>query len=234
MLYEEHLVNASRGFAKRFMPGTYRVLAAYEKMTGRTFPMLKPKKIWYRKPIYYMGNHLSFVTEGETIPIPSYCTELDYELELGFLISRPLRNASPDEALGAVGGFVILNDFSARDVQKDEMTSGFGPVKAKNFANAISAVVVTADEIVPHLDEMTAEVRINGDLVGTGSSGGRQHSIGEAIAYASLDEEIYPGEFMASGTIPGCSGMENGHMLKSGDKIELRLERIGTLTNTIE
>jgi 2-keto-4-pentenoate hydratase/2-oxohepta-3-ene-1,7-dioic acid hydratase in catechol pathway len=233
MLFERHVVDASRGYAKRFIPPGYLIAYLYERFTGRTFPPFRPKRIWYEKPIYYMGNHLSFVTNGQKIAFPSYSRALDYELELGAVLVRPIKNATPEEALSAVGGFVVFNDFSARDVQLSEMKSGFGPVKAKHFANAVSDVLVSADEIMPHLANLQAEVRINGQCIVRTSTSGMYHSLGKAISYASLDEQLYPGEFFGTGTLPGGSGMENGIWLKRGDTIELRIERIGTLTNTI-
>jgi 2-keto-4-pentenoate hydratase/2-oxohepta-3-ene-1,7-dioic acid hydratase in catechol pathway len=233
MLFEKHAIDAGRGYAKRFIPSGYRLASWYEKITGKTFPPFRPKRIWYEKPIYYMGNHLSFVTNGRQIAFPSYSRALDYELELGAVLAKPVKDASPEEALYAIGGFVVFNDFSARDIQLSEMKSGFGPVKAKHFANAVSNVLVSADEILPYLSNLQAEVRINGQCIVRTSTEGMYHSLGEAIAYASLNEQLYPGEFFATGTLPGGSGMENGHWLKSGDTIELWIERIGILTNTI-
>jgi 2-keto-4-pentenoate hydratase/2-oxohepta-3-ene-1,7-dioic acid hydratase in catechol pathway len=233
MLYERHAIDAARGYAKRFIPLGYFVAIGYERITGRTFPLFRPKKIWYNRPIYYMGNHLSFVTDNQAIPFPSYSKALDYELELGAVIVKPIRNATAKEALEAIGGFVVFNDFSARDVQLPEMKSGFGPAKAKHFANAISAVIVSADEILPFHNDLQAEVRINHETVIKTSTAGMHFTLGEAIAYASLDEQLYPGEFVATGTLPGCSGMENGHWLKHGDTIELAIDKIGTLTNPI-
>jgi 2-keto-4-pentenoate hydratase/2-oxohepta-3-ene-1,7-dioic acid hydratase in catechol pathway len=113
------------------------------------------------------------------------------------------------------------------------MTSGFGPVKSKNFANAMSAELVTADEILPRLTELQAEVRINGSSRGRGNTAGPQHSLGEMVAYASLGERVLPGELLATGTIPGCSGMETGQWLSPGDEIELDIAGIGTLRNVI-
>ncbi len=233
MLYERHAVDAARGYAKRFIPVGYLAAAGYERITGRTFPLFRPKRIWYRKPIYYMGNHLSFVTDTQGISSPSYSKALDYELELGAVIVNPIRNATPKEALAAIGGFVVFNDFSARDVQLAEMKSGFGPAKAKHFANAISAVVASADEILPFLDNLQAGIRINHKCIIRTSTAGMHFTLGEAIAYASLEEQLYPGEFVATGTLPGGSGMENGHWLKPGDTIELSIDKVGTLTNPI-
>lgn len=233
MLFEQHVIQAGRGFARRFMPRAYRMATAYERFSGKTFPKFKPTALWYEKPIYYMGNHLSFVPDGHPIAFPSYSRALDYELEIGAVIARPLKNADPESALDAIGGFVVFNDFSARDVQLPEMRSGFGPVKAKNFVNSISNVVVTADEILPHLLELQGEVRINGTLIARTSSKNMHHHLGKAIAYASLEEQLFPGELIATGTLPGGCALENDHWLKPGDSLTLCVDRIGTLTHPI-
>ncbi len=233
MLYERHYIAASRGFVKKYLPRLMPLIVIYEKVTGKPFPKLKPKKLWYSHPIYYLGNHLTFVTDGDSIPIPSYTRQLDYELELGAILCNPLKNASPEEAEKAIGGFVVFNDFSARDVQLDEMNSGFGPMKAKNFANSISNVVVSADEILPMIDRLRVRVAINGERVVESDTGGMHHSLPEAIAYASWEEQLYPGEFFATGTVPGCTGMENGRFLNSGDSIRLEIEGVGVLENSV-
>jgi len=233
MLYEKHVIDAGKGFVRRFMPKLVPIISAFESITGKPYPKLRPKKIWYEKPIYYMGSHINFYTEGETIPWPAYTRALDYELEIGMVIAKPLHNATPQEALQAIGGFTVVNDFSARDVQLPEMMSGFGPVKAKNFANAMGSVVVTADEILPQLDKLSVRVRVNGENWGKGSTAGPYHRFEEAVAYASAGERILPGELMATGTIPGCSGVETGQWLSPGDRIVLEVDGIGTLENTI-
>jgi 2-keto-4-pentenoate hydratase/2-oxohepta-3-ene-1,7-dioic acid hydratase in catechol pathway len=233
MLFEQHVINASRGYARRFMPMSYKIAAAYESLFKLTFPKFRPHPLWYKKPIYYMGNHLNFVTDQHPVAFPSYTKALDYELELGVVIVKHLKNASEKEAMNAIGGFVVLNDFSARDIQLAEMRSGFGPVKAKHFINAISSTVVTADEIMPHLYNLSGEIRINGRPIVTTSTSDMDYTLGEAIAYASMDEQLYPGEFIGSGTLPNGCGMENGHWLKPEDMIELEIERVGTLVNKI-
>lgn len=233
MLYEEHAIAAARGMVKRFMPGAWRFVSAYESVFGTLPARMRPKPIWYEKPIYYMGSHINFFADGDTLPWPAYTSALDYELELGAVICRHLHDASPEQALRAIGGFVVVNDVSARDVQYPEMTSGFGPVKAKNFANAMSTELVTADEILPRITELDVEVRINGTSCGLGTTAGMHHSIGEMAAYASLGERVIPGELLATGTIPGCSGMETGQWLAPGDEIELKIDGIGTLRNVV-
>jgi 2-keto-4-pentenoate hydratase/2-oxohepta-3-ene-1,7-dioic acid hydratase in catechol pathway len=180
-----------------------------------------------------MGNHLTFVTDAANVAIPSYTSALDYELELGFVLAHPLLNACPETAESAIGGFVVLNDFSARDVQLGEMASGFGPQKAKHFCNAISKVVVTADEILPRWCNLEGHVRLNGERIGEVGTAGARWSLGEVLAHASFCEPLQPGEFFGSGTLPGGSGIETGRLLQDGDKIEVGIEDIGTLTNRI-
>jgi len=233
MLYETHAIDAARGFARRFMPGAARLVGAYEAITGRIFPGLKPHALWYRQPIYYFGNHLTFVADGEDVAMPPYTHALDYELELGFVLAHPLLDATPEEAERAIGGFVVLNDFSARDVQLQEMRSGFGPQKGKHFASAMSAIVVSADEIAPRWRNLKGSVRLNGETVAECSCADAHFSLGEVLAHASRGERLYPGELLGSGTLPRGSGIECSRLLARGDTIHLAIEGIGTLTNRI-
>jgi len=233
MLYESHAIAAARGFVRTQMPAAFQIVRAYEALTGTTFPRLKPHALWHRQPIYYMGNHLAFATDGEPVAIPSFARALDYELELGFVLAHPLRDASPESAEAAIGGFVVLNDFSAREVQLAEMASGFGPQKSKHFRSAMSNVVVTADEILPRWPALKGSVRLNGELIGEPSTAGARWSLGEVLAHASRSEQLHPGELFGSGTLPGGSGIETGHELHRGDVIEIGIEGIGLLSNPI-
>ncbi|MCP4413187.1 MAG: fumarylacetoacetate hydrolase family protein [Gammaproteobacteria bacterium] len=233
MLYEEHYIEAKRGFVSKYIPNLLPLINIYERVANKTFPKLKPEKRWYEYPIYYLGNHLTFIKNGSAVDIPPYSKELDYELELGVVISKPLYNATAEEAQEAMGGFVVFNDFSARDVQADEMKCGFGPMKSKNFANSISSVVVSADKILPIIDKLKVQVYINDELIMQNTTSNMYYSLAEAIAYASWQEQLYPGEFFGSGTIPGCTGIENGQMLNSGDIIRLEIIEIGKLENTV-
>ncbi|QCB43288.1 fumarylacetoacetate hydrolase family protein [Sphingomonas sp. PAMC26645] len=233
MLYERHFVQAGHGYLKRYRPAVARLARGFEAMTGRDFPPLRPPPLWYKEAIYYMSNHLAFVGNGALIGWPSYTDALDYELELGFFLERPLRDATPEEALAAIGGFTVFNDFSARDVQMPEMGSGFGPQKSKSFCSALSSTVVSANVILPDIDRLTGRVIINGDVVAQCSSAGMQHTIGQAVAHVSRSETLHPGEFFATGTWPNGSGMENGHWLKPGDKIRLEIDGVGHLENRV-
>jgi len=233
MLFEDHVITSSRGYVKRFLPRLYPFARGIECLTRRPFQRFKPHSLWYQQPIYYFGNHLTFIPSHTDVPWPEYTSALDYELELGAVLAQPLKDATPEEALKAIGGFVVINDFSARDVQKDEMDSGFGPQKAKHFASSMSEVIVTADEVTPHIDTLKASVSINRQRVAECHSRGMYHSLAEAIAFASQAEQLHPGELFGTGTFPGGTGIENGAWLSPGDRVSLTIDRIGSVENTI-
>ncbi len=218
MLYERHAIDAARGLVRRFHPAQSRAAEGIERLTRRPFPLFKPNALFYRQPIYYMSNHLSFVPSGAPVAIPSYSSALDFELEIGFVLrAPPLFDATPpQEAVDAIGAFVVVNDFSARDVQRGEMATGLGPQKSKHFASSMSVLAVTADEILPHIDDLSGSVAVNGTTVSTVFSRGMQWSLGDVLAHASRSERLYPGELFATGTLPGGSGMETGHWLRPG------------------
>lgn len=234
MLYERHAIDSTRGYVKRFMPVAYQAARLYERMTGATFPSFKPKTIWYRQPVYYFGNHLTFVADGTPVKTPDYSSALDYELELGFVLAKPLLNPTPEEALQAIGAFVVLCDFSARDVQRAEMESGFGPQKSKHFLSSMSSIAVTAEEILPDLvNNLAARVEINGKIIVETSTIGMQHSLAQVLCHAANNEQLYPGELFGTGTLPGGSGLENGHWLEKGCQLRLSIEGIGDIQHSI-
>ncbi|MBX4262058.1 fumarylacetoacetate hydrolase family protein [Clostridium estertheticum] len=234
MLCEAHIINSGRGFVKYTMPKVLPFVKVYETLFSKPFPSFLPKKSWYDNPVYYKGNVMSFIGDGETVTYPRYATLKDYELELGMIITKDIVNATEEEGLSAIGAFCVFNDFSARNVQFDEMKkTGFGPCKAKDFASAISTVVVTADEVLPVIDSLKTRVIINDKIVAEGQLDSFYHSLGKAVAYASKGESVYAGEFMGTGTIPNCCGMENDTLLECGDVIRIEIDKIGSLTNPI-
>jgi len=233
MLYEKHAINATRGWLKRFMPRAYRIVNIFERISGRPHAKVRPSALWYQRPIYYLGNARAFLTEGAEVPWPGYTAALDYELELGFVLTRPLRDADPAEALAAIGAFFVLNDYSARDVQAAEMRSGFGPVKAKNFATGIGAEVVTADEVLPGWQQLRGRIKLDGETVCEGSAAGPHFDLGEAVAYASLGEPLEAGAVLATGTFPGCSALESERWPRPGTVVTAEIEGVGSLTQRI-
>ena len=187
---------------------------------------------WYEAPIYYKGNHRSIIGPDAECPWPSYTERMDFELELAMIVGRKGRDVSADAAAPFIFGFSILNDFSARDVQAREMTAWFGPAKGKDFATALGPCIVTADELGAEPDlEMIC--RVNGEEWGRSRSSKARWKWADMIAHVSQSEDIWPGDVYGSGTPGGCCGLDLERELQPGDVVELEIERIGSLTNSI-
>jgi 2-keto-4-pentenoate hydratase/2-oxohepta-3-ene-1,7-dioic acid hydratase in catechol pathway len=232
-IYPAHIEQSGRILAKRFFPKPAGVaIATFEGVTRRTFPALRPK---LQQPGMYVGNHTATPADGEIVAWPSHTGFLDYELELGFVLAREVRDASAAEGEAAIGGFFIVNDWSARDVQADEYRHGmFGPaVKSKSFATSLGPVVVTADELLPRAAALRGAIRVNGETWSETSTAGAAHSLGDLVAYASRGETLRAGDVFATGTVPRGSGLELDRWVQPGDVVELELEELGTLTNTV-
>ena len=194
----------------------------------------RPPEIWYQRPIYYRGNPLSFVGHGANVHTPSRTEEFDYELELGFVIGKAGRDIPVENAMDHVFGLTIFNDFTARDVQREDAAIQLGPCFSKDFdtCNAMGPWLVTRDEISdPASLEMS--VRVNGEQMGSGRFGDAHYTIADLVAFASSEISLHPGEFMASGTVGDGSGFEHGVSLRPGDMIELEISGLGILRNHI-
>jgi 2-keto-4-pentenoate hydratase/2-oxohepta-3-ene-1,7-dioic acid hydratase in catechol pathway len=236
-IYPAHVEQSARVLVTRFFPKpAAAALKTFERTIRRTFPPLKPNAAFFEQPAFYVGNHTAFLADGETMPWPSHTDRLDYELELGFVLAAPVApDATPQQGEAAIGGFVLINDWSARDVQAAEYRHGmFGPaIKAKSFNNSMGAVVVTADELLDRAGSLRATVRVNGETWSETSTAGAAHSLGALVARAAAGERLAPGDLFATGTIPLGSGLELDRWVQPGDVVELELEGLGTLTNTI-
>lgn len=228
-LYEQHWIQSSRGYAKRFLPVAHVFTSWYERLLRRPFPAFKPHPLAYRQPVYYFGNHLSFMPSGTPIPSQRFTMALDYELELGAVLCRPLLNASPQEALDAIGGFVVINDWSARDIQRREMATGLGPQKCKHFCSSMSDELVDARDVLPRIEQLQAFVEINGRIVARTSTANMLHGWAKTLSYLSIDEPLWPGELIASGTLPFGTALENGRWLRPGDTLRLMIEEVGEI-----
>jgi 2-keto-4-pentenoate hydratase/2-oxohepta-3-ene-1,7-dioic acid hydratase in catechol pathway len=231
---EEHNTNAARGYARRFMPGAARVAGVVEAVTRRPFPSFRPNRLWYSQPIYYLNNPFTFVPAGTVVEFPSYTKALDYELQLAFVINKPLYNAAPEDAERAIAAFVIMCDFSARDVQIPEMKSGMGPQKAKHFLSSMAGYAVSAESIVPHWRELEGTVTINGQVVARPHTAGSRYGLGDLMAHASASEQLNPGELFSIGALSGGSGMEISRWLQHGDVLELELPGVGRIEHLIK
>jgi 2-keto-4-pentenoate hydratase/2-oxohepta-3-ene-1,7-dioic acid hydratase in catechol pathway len=187
---------------------------------------------WYEMPVYYKGNHQSIIGPDEDVPWPPFTEKFDYELELAIIIGKSGRNIPESNARNYIAGFTIMNDFSARDMQRKEMKVRLGPAKGKDFATAIGPVLVTPDEIGdPYNLKMTA--KINGEVWSEGNSKSIYHSFEKMIAFASMEETLYPGDLIGSGTVGTGCGLELDRWVKPGDVIELEIEKIGVLRNKV-
>ncbi|KAI0906650.1 FAA hydrolase [Ustulina deusta] len=234
MLFERHYYGAAVGMTGLYFPLANRLGRLFSVLTGADFPFFKPHALWYRQPIFYQSNHLAFYSDGASIAYPRYCNYLDVELELGVLLGKSLYNASPDEATAAIAGFCVFNDFSVRNTQMDEMASGFGPQHSKAFANSISSTVVSADEVLPHIDHLSGRITVNDVVVREPKVDNWQFSLGQALSHVSKSTRLYPGEFFGSGTFPLGAGIEYAaFQLRVGDVVKLEIDGIGSVTNTI-
>ncbi|HST40443.1 MAG TPA: fumarylacetoacetate hydrolase family protein [Conexibacter sp.] len=229
------MIDSSRMLVKHFFPApAWKAVSTFERVTGRTFPKLKPNGRFYEAPTFYVANHTSILADGQPMWWPSHTRALDFELELACVLARPIADATPQEALAAVGGWMVLNDWTARDVQADDARRNvFGPViKAKSFANSLGSDVMTADA-VPDWTRMTGRVRVDGEVWCEGTTSGPQHGLGEMLAYASAGERLDAGDVISTGTMPGCCGLELERWIRPGQTVQLEIDGIGTLTNQI-
>ena len=214
-------------------PVSYRDFMVFEEHFSFGYRWLNRPvpEVMYELPVSYAGDPLSFLGPGEVIPWPGYTQRLDYELELGIVIGRGGRDLTPETALDHVLGLTILNDVSARDIQSHEMTGGLGPSKGKHFACVTGPVITTLDEIPPGGLTMTA--RVNGDTWCQASSAEMVWSVAEIVAWASQGEMLHPGALLGSGTCNGGSTVELDRHLSPGDDIELEIDQLGILRNTL-
>ncbi len=217
LVFEQHLLNAMK---------------TWELLTKK--PSMPVSPLWYQRPTWYKANRFSVVGHECDVHWPPYSELMDFELELACVIGKKGRDIAEPSALSHVFGFTIFNDFSARDTQMDERPLGMGPMKGKDFdtGNVLGPWIVTLDEIVdPQNLEM--QVKVNGERWGGGNSKDMHHSFAKILSFISTSETLYPGEVIASGTVPTGCGLELNRFLKPNDVVELEIEKIGVLKNKI-
>lgn len=198
---------------------------------------------WYKFPVFYFTNPHSIFGPEETVPYPHYTNALDYELEIAVIIGRGGRNIGPGEAPEHIFGYTIFNDWSARDIQREEMKVGLGPAKGKDFASSLGPVIVTREALVDRATnradvyDLTMTAKVNGVELSRGYLRDIFWTFGEIIARASDSVELMPGDVIGSGTVGSGCLLEltkaNGPWLKPGDLVELEIEEIGILRNLV-
>ncbi|HEU4683147.1 MAG TPA: fumarylacetoacetate hydrolase family protein [Nitrospira sp.] len=202
-------------------------IAATSKKRGQPIP---PE--WYKAPVYYKGNPRTIIGPDEPLPWPLETAKLDYELELACVIGRQGRDIPERQAADYIAGYTIMNDFSARDVQFQEMVCRLGPAKGKDFATALGPCLITPDEIAD-IGSLTMIARVNGEEWSRGRFGTIHWTFPQMIAHVSRGEMMYPGDVLGSGTVGGGCGLELDRYLKPGDVVELEIQPIGVLRTRI-
>ena len=189
------------------------------RVTGR--PGVPPE--WYELPVFYFSNPAAIFGPEQEVPYPAGSEELDYELEVAAVIG----------AEGQIEGFTIMNDWSARDLQRQEMRVGLGPAKGKDFATSLGPIVVTPDELGDLGLEMIA--RVNGEERSRGNLGSMYHSWEAIVARAAANTTLLPGEVIGSGTVGSGCILEHGdgRWLQPGDEVELEVAGLGVLRNRV-
>ena len=198
---------------------------------------------WYRLPIFYFSNPLCIFGPEDAIPYPSASEQLDYELELAAVIGREASNVAEADAFSYIAGFTIFNDWSCRDLQRDEMEARLGPAKGKDSASSLGPWIVTTDELASFIRDGRLHVRctlkVNGVQWMENNAGIMYHTWGAMIERASRDSRVVPGDVLGGGTVTGGSigeAIRNGfpaRYLEPGDVVEIEVEGIGVLRNTI-
>jgi 2-keto-4-pentenoate hydratase/2-oxohepta-3-ene-1,7-dioic acid hydratase in catechol pathway len=197
---------------------------------------------WYERPTFYFSNPRCLLGPEEEVSRPASTRALDLEAEIGCIISRRGRDISVEAAGSYIAGYTLLNDWSARDVQRREMTVGLGPSKGKDFATSLGPFLVTPDELASLRAgkgyDIGLEVRRNGRLLLEGTWRSIQFSFEEMISHASRDADLFPGDLLGSGAVGGGSIMEigpedAGGYLEPGEEIEISGGPLGVLRSRI-
>ncbi len=185
---------------------------------------------WYTAPSFYFSNPASIHAPGQPVEKPAATELLDFELEIAAVIG----------AGGEIAGFTLLNDWSARDVQREEMTVGLGPAKGKDFAISLGPWLVTPDEL-PYEDgrlQLEATASVNGVELTHTNAGEQHYSWPALVGHAARDTRLRPGDVIGSGTLNrGCllelGPLEGDRWLEPGDSVEIAAEGLGTLGTAI-
>jgi fumarylacetoacetate (FAA) hydrolase len=201
-------------------------------------------------PVFYFSNHLSVIGPGELRVGRRRLEQLDFELEAFCVIGKAVTNPTLEKADEAIFGFGVMNDFSARALQREEMTLNLGPAKGKDFATALGPWLVTKDELETdgrlvktprgNVIEAAMTAEVNGVEVSRGDLSQMSWTFAQIIQRAADGVELVPGEVIGSGTVgTGCflelngSKVTQNQWLKPGDSVNLTIDGLGTLTHHI-
>jgi 2-keto-4-pentenoate hydratase/2-oxohepta-3-ene-1,7-dioic acid hydratase in catechol pathway len=202
---------------------------------------------WYEAPTFYFTNPHALVGAFDDVPVPPGSQLFDFELEVAVVVGVDGSSLTPERAAEHVFGYTILNDWSARDLQRREMKVSLGPAKGKDSATTLGPWLVTADELEPYLDDdgflaLDMRVSVNDREVGQDLLANMGWPFPELISYASRGTWVRAGDLLGSGTCGngGClaelwgrRGRLDPPPLQPGDVVEMTVEGIGTIRNTV-
>jgi fumarylacetoacetate (FAA) hydrolase len=225
-------------------PPSLRDFYAFERHVGTMWARRGGEipEAWFRLPIFYFSNVSEIRGPGEPVWPPKGSSELDYELEVAALVDTPARDLDAERAEEVIGGYAILNDWSARDLQRDETTVRLGPAKGKDFATTLGPWLVTPDELADRRSgngfDLVMTATVNGTETSRGTWSSVHFTFGQMLARASADVQLRPGDVLGSGTVGGGSLLEIrdetiGRYLEPGDEVVLRIERLGELRSPV-
>jgi 2-keto-4-pentenoate hydratase/2-oxohepta-3-ene-1,7-dioic acid hydratase in catechol pathway len=228
-------------------PPSIRDFYAFEQhvRTARQRRGLEMDPDWYELPVFYFSNPAAIVGPFEDVAVPPGTAALDFELEVAAIVGRGGADLDPEEAERTIVGYCVMNDWSARDIQRREMKLSMGPVKGKDFATTLGPFLVTADEVEPFRKgrafDLAMVARVNGKEYSRASLAEIYWSFGEMIAYASRGTQVVPGDVIGSGTCgTGCilelslvHGEDRFPWLQPGDLVELEVEHLGRIANRV-
>lgn len=183
---------------------------------------------------YYKGNADAVEGPGTVVPRPAYARETDMECEMAAVIGTGGKDFSPEQAHEAIFGYTIFNDVSYREIQLREMAYGLGPTKGKDadHSNVLGPWLVTADEVGDPQD-LTMSFIVNGRTISSYHTSKMVWGFADLAAYLAKGQTLHPGHVITSGSFPGGSALDSNMRLRSGDRVELCIERIGTLVSTV-
>ncbi|WP_376797546.1 fumarylacetoacetate hydrolase family protein [Thermogemmatispora sp.] len=228
-------------------PPTIRDFFAFEAhvRNARARSGLEVPAQWYQIPVFYFSNTSALYGHEEAIPYPRLSQALDYELEIAAVIGRAGQDIAAEQAADYIAGYMIMNDWSARDLQLQEMAVQLGPAKGKDFATSFGPWLVTPDELQPYRRghgaserfDLPMRARVNGQLLTEANFRDIYYTFPQMIERASQHVRLRPGDILGSGTCGGgCLlelGQERHRWLTVGDVVELEVAGLGLLRNTI-
>jgi 2-keto-4-pentenoate hydratase/2-oxohepta-3-ene-1,7-dioic acid hydratase in catechol pathway len=201
--------------------------------------------VWYERPIGYLSNAANLYGPTDAIEIPGGSGQLDFELEIGAIIGRTARSVAPERAGEHIAGYVVLCDWSARDVQFREMEGRLGPFKGKDFGSSLGPILVTPDEIEDVRSgtgyDLEMISRVNDRVYGSDTWSSIYWSVEELVSYASWNSCVETGSLIGSGTCQGGCILElslrHGEAeypwLVPDDVVNLQIERLGAINARI-